>query len=124
MTKNPRKTASFSIGIAIALVIVFYTINKTKNLLEGPVITIKAPMNGSIVDRPLVTVEGVTRNISHMTINGHPAPVDENGSFREQLVVKDGYTIISVVGTDRFGKTQEKTVELIRKEKIFTTLHD
>jgi len=124
MTKNPRKTISFSIGAIIALSIIFYAAGKTKNLLEGPVITINTPGNGEVVNRPLISIEGTARNISHITINGRAISLDESGSFHEQLAVKYGYNIISVVGIDRFGKTREKTVELIRKDVSLTTLHD
>ncbi|MEK7662418.1 MAG: hypothetical protein AAB355_02930 [Patescibacteria group bacterium] len=124
MTENPRNTIKISIWLAFALFILFYAIDKTKNLLEGPVIAVNTPENGIAVEESVVLVSGTTRNISRMTINGHLTPVDEKGSFQEQLVVGKGYNIINVVGSDRFGKTRGKTIELIRKDNTVTILHD
>ena len=80
----------------------------------GPVIDITSPINGSKITEPFVVVEGNTKNISKITLNGRLISVDQEGHFIEQLVVPEGYTIISVEGIDRFGKSKESILELVR----------
>lgn len=101
----------------IALVIIIYSYFQTKNLINGPEITILSPANGSVLTDSLITLEGTTKNISKISVNDRPILIDQKGSFREQLVVPLGYTIISVKGIDRFGKEKEVTLEIVLKEK-------
>lgn len=99
----------------IALVILSYTYYKTKDLIEGPSITVFSPENGAEVSAPVIAVTGTTKNIAKITLNGHPISVDETGAFYEETAIPEGYTILSVEGEDRFGKKKEVTLSLVRK---------
>ncbi|MEK7581954.1 MAG: hypothetical protein AAB488_01335 [Patescibacteria group bacterium] len=115
--KDPQNTLKLSLGIALALIIVLYAFDKTKNLIMGPKITVETPLNGAIVLDATLPIEGIAKNISKISINGRQILIDQSGIFRDQLVVTEGYNIISVAGTDRFGKTKEVILELVRKEQ-------
>lgn len=103
-------------AIAFAILIcgiLGYTLFQMQNVITGPVITIAAPQNGAEVDRALSIVEGTTRNITAISINGRNISVDEHGTFSEKLLLSPGYNIITLHAEDKFGRTTEKTLELI-----------
>lgn len=101
--------------LLVALVILSYAYYKTKDLIEGPSITVFSPENGAEVATPVIAVTGITTNIAKITLNGHPISVDEAGAFSEEVAIPEGYTILSVKGEDRFGKQKEVTLSLVRK---------
>ena len=116
MIMDPRRTLKLFLAIALILIITLYAVDKTKNLIIGPEINIRTPLNGAIVAESVLEIEGTARNISKISINDRQILIDQNGLFRDQLVVSVGYNIISVVGKDRFGKIKKVELEIIRKE--------
>ena len=117
MSRDPRRTLKIALGILFSLIIVIYAIDKTKNLLIGPQITIISPQNGISIKESTIPIEGKTRNIVKIFINGKQIPVLESGFFQDQLVLLGGYNIISVTGEDRFGKIKKVELEIIREKE-------
>lgn len=96
----------------IILVILGYALFQARNLIQGPVVTITSPLNGAVVTMPLIEVSGIAQNISRIELNNRDIVIDENGHFAEQLLLAPGYTIMSVLARDRFGRTTSRTLEL------------
>ncbi len=88
----------------VIIAVILYGLFEARKLLGGPSITIDLPREGSAVSSTAVTIAGVARNISFLTINDAPAFTDENGRFTEQLSPPPGYAIFTVAATDRFGR--------------------
>lgn len=96
--------------IAALLVIVGYGLFEARRIIEGPRLTIDAPLDGSATSSALVTVVGRVENISFLTINDHTASADEQGQFVYRYSPPLGYTALTVAATDRFGRKVEKRV--------------
>ena len=96
----------------IIFVILGYSLFQARNLIQGPLVTITSPLNGAVVTVPLVEIRGIAKNISRIELNNRDIVIDENGHFAEQLLLAPGYTIMSVLAHDRFGRTTRKTLEL------------
>jgi hypothetical protein len=111
-----RKTKKIKLlaGLVLFGALAGYVYFQARFLIEGPVISIVSPQNGSSVEEPLVTISGTTKNISYITLNNRQIFVDENGRFEEKLIVAEGYNIMGLVAKDRFGRKVEKTIELFR----------
>ena len=112
---NARDFIKIGVIVGVIIVIAGYSYYRVRNLISGPIIEIISPIDGSLVKNSLVEVVGITKNISKITLNGRPITVDQAGKFGEQLVVPEGYNIISVEGTDRFGKKKSKTIKIVRE---------
>src|SRR5262245_55830123 len=98
---------------AIALLaIVGYGLFEARRILEGPKISIETPTAGSELGEALVHVSGEAENISFLTINDKPAHTDEEGRFDELLSPPSGLTVVTVAGTDRFGRKVSKSVSI------------
>ena len=117
MAKDPRLALKFSLGIALALIIVLYALDKTQNLLVGPEIIVQTPLNGAVVLDATIPIEGTAKNITKISINGRQISIDQKGVFKDQLVILEGYNIITVAGRDRFGKMKEVEIEVVREER-------
>lgn len=100
----------------IALVVFFlfvagYAYYEGRGILYGPVIEIENRVLE--VDESLVTIEGGTRRISALFLNGAQIPVTEDGTFSEEYVLAPGYNRIELSARDRWGKATERALEIV-----------
>lgn len=100
--------------LCFVLVMILYGLFQARNLLMGPVVLINTPKNGAMSAEALTTITGEARNISEITLNDRPILVDEEGYFEEQLLLPQGYTIMTLEARDRFGRTTVETLQLVR----------
>lgn len=100
----------------IALIVFFiliagYAYYEGRGLLYGPVLEIE---NRALeVTEPFVTIEGETRRISALFLNGAQIPVTEEGSFSEGYVLTPGYNRIMLSARDRWGTLTERAIEIV-----------
>ncbi|MFA5842011.1 MAG: hypothetical protein WC835_03585 [Candidatus Paceibacterota bacterium] len=118
MTLIDQKKLFLKIGfIAIILVVVFgYGYFKIRNLLLGPTISVSEPINGQIFASSTISIRGLAKNVSSLSLNDRPIFVNEKGDFSEIMALSPGYNIISLKGADKFGKKTEKTLELVLRQ--------
>lgn len=81
----------------------WYASFQARNFIEGPAITLKSPGEAVQHDR-MITIEGTAENIVSLTLNGSSIFTDEAGNFEERLVLENGYTIMTLTATDRYGR--------------------
>lgn len=121
-----QRNTQFILGIGIfALVgasVGVYAYAQSRDFLRGPSLTITAPENGGAAAAALVTVSGVARNISYLTLNDAPIFADSAGVFSEKLLLLPGYNILTVKAEDRFGKKVGKGLELVYKPTATSSL--
>jgi len=104
------KTAVIILAIGTIL---GYTYYQTKNLVSGPQIEIYSPKNGSGTQEKLITIEGIAKNISKISLNDSPIYVDQDGVFKEKLLLAQGYNIIELTVEDRFGRIKDEKLEVV-----------
>ncbi len=97
--------------------LVVYTGIKAGPLLRGPQITVTSPAPGAVSSGGRVAVIGTAENVSYLTLSGRQIFVDERGIFNEVVLVPWGYTILEIVGSDRFGRETREYAEIVRKSE-------
>jgi len=97
--------------IAFFLLIAAYAYYEGRGLLYGPVIEIENHVLE--VSDPFITIEGGTRRITALFLNGKQVPVTEDGAFSEGHVLAPGYNRIILSARDRWGKETERVIELV-----------
>lgn len=97
-------------------VFAIYLFHQGQNLIEGPVLSVRSPIDGATFTLPLVEVSGTSKNISSIRLNDRPIFIDEEGFFREKLLLSPGYNIIKFTASDRFGRVKETFLELILRD--------
>jgi hypothetical protein len=111
-TKKFLKIAIISIILLCLLGYIAYEIQK---LFLGPRIEVLSPINGSLVSNSLTEIVGTARNIRDISLNDRKIYIDEQGNFKEQLLLSYGYNSIVIKATDKFGRNTEKIIEVIYK---------
>ena len=92
--------------------LIAYVHFQARNILSGPTIALTndpAPLQHERV----VTLTGEAKNIVKLTLNGREIHTDEHGNFREELVLENGYTIMTLYAEDRFGRSISLTREYV-----------
>lgn len=92
-----------------------YAAFRAKDLVLGPRLEIASPSSGAVIDESLVEIQGEAKNISFLTLNGNKIFTDEEGFFKEKLLLSYGYNVITVAAKDRFGRVNTKTIQLVYK---------
>jgi len=108
---NPRPLSVVLLG-ALALIIAGYGLFEARRIIEGPVVTIYMPVNGSATSSTGVIITGNAQNISFLTINDKPSFTDQKGNFTETLSIPPGFAVLTVAATDRFGRRTSKEVSI------------
>ena len=118
---NPTTYIRIGMIALLLLSVVGYALFQTRNLIHGPEITIHSPKNGETLANPLVAVEGTARNISFISLNDRQIFIDENGKFKESLLLSFGYNIMTVRAQDKFGRERKEILELMYKNNTYAT---
>jgi hypothetical protein len=114
---NPRHNLKKTLPLVLGALFVLYGVFQSRNLIIGPRITVSEPKNGFVVNDPVVSVRGTTKNIAYINLNDGQIFVDDLGHFNEKLMVSPGYNIMKLSAEDKFGRATEKFIEIIFEPK-------
>lgn len=95
-------------AIVLSLLAV-YGVVKAVPILAGPSIQVEAPADFSTSPEGFTTLSGRAVHTQTLTLNGAPFLIDETGRFEGTLLLPKGGAILSLVATDRFGRTTSVT---------------
>jgi hypothetical protein len=119
--RNIASVLKILLVVIVAGVIVTYAYYKTRDFVRGPIVIITSPVNGATVNDSLMEVTGKAERIAYISLDDRPIFTDENGNFREKLLLYPGYNIISIKASDKFNRSIEKTLEIVYKEPVTET---
>lgn len=100
-------------GIILGLIILGYGASKSINLLMGPEIRIDSPKNGETLREPLLNIKGLVKNAAFITLNDKQIFVDDKGNMTDQILLYEGYNIMTVKAKDKFGREKIVTREIV-----------
>ena len=101
--------------VAFFLLVAAYAYFEGRALLWGPRIAIENRV--MTVYEPYIAIEGRAERISSLSMNGKSISVTEDGNFSEPYVLSPGYNRIMLEARDRFGKTTERSLEIVYIER-------
>lgn len=73
-------------------------------LIEGPVLSLAEDLPTVQRDREVI-ITGAATNATSLTLNGRQIVTDERGTFRERVVLENGYTLVRIEAHDRYGRS-------------------
>lgn len=82
-------------------------------LFMGPQIVVTSPRDGESVASTTFEVTGHVKRASTIYLQGKPITISETGEFSETLVSLSPYTILILVGTDKYGKSATTTLRVV-----------
>lgn len=110
---DTRKKIEIGIFLIILVTAIIYSVFRLYPLIQGPTIEIYSPNNWSNVASTTFEISGRSLREKEITLQGKPITVDTEGYFKERLVGSLPYTIIVLVATDRYGRSETKTLNVI-----------
>lgn len=90
-----------------------YALFEARFIILGPQVHISYPADGGSVQSNIILMEGTSKNISWLSLNGRQIFTNGEGFWSEKLIVAKGVSIMRVKASDRFGRETEKTVRFI-----------
>lgn len=69
-----------------------------------PEITLHSPQENTVVDEPVVLIEGSVDKSTSVKIDGEHIPLQENGMFSYELPLVEGINTVSVEASKRYSK--------------------
>jgi hypothetical protein len=115
--ERSKRILKIILVVLIAGGIIGYSYYQSRNLIKGPQISLTSPVVGTTVENPLVSIEGTAKNISFITLNDRQIFVDNEGTFKEELLLSPGYNIWQIAAKDKFGRIVNKKIELVLQER-------
>ena len=104
----PGRTALL-IGAVALFAIVGYSVYAALPLLEGP------SLHVTTLTKPdgITSIQGSAARVSYLQINDAAIPLGEDGSFSVERAYPPGYTAITLIARDRFGRTITKSFSAV-----------
>src|SRR3989344_7282188 len=102
----------YLILIILSILLVLYAMYQARFLIQGPQIVVTSHQNGFSVGGHLITIEGLARNASWLSLNDRQIFTDESGAWSERVVVPSGGSVIKVRATDRFGRETTENIQI------------
>ena len=106
---TPKK---FLILVTTVLILagLFFLYREIKSFASVPRLIILSPNDNSQTNSNFVAVKGITDKDASVFINGQPILVDDNGNFRERLILQSGMNVIKTKAINKFKKENIKTI--------------
>jgi len=111
-TYRSQRSPVAIIALIFFLCVVGYGVFELRGVLSGPRLTILEPDEWSVSTSSLIIIRGTAPQMSKLALNGRQIFTDEKGSFVEELLLPDGYSILELVATDRLNRTVTKQLHI------------
>ncbi len=97
----------------VAIIIITYAIARSLTYARGPKIDLNEPADGAVVSSPTVDLAGMIERAHDLTINGSAVSIDEQGNFKQTIVVFPGINKITLRATDQFDRNTETDIVIV-----------
>jgi hypothetical protein len=109
------------LAIGLCALTLAYGLFQARALISGPSLFVHSPTPGASVAGVMMQVEGVAENVTGVSINGRAITMTLDGTFSEPMVTPDGYGVLLIEATDRFGRSVSERVEFVGVPESTTT---
>lgn len=103
----------YALLVLVFALLISYSLWEARFIILGPRVWIDSPKNGQTMNDPLVVIEGRAENIAWITLNDYQIFTDEEGRWREELIVSRGTSIMTIKARDRFGRETVESVQIL-----------
>lgn len=92
-----------------------YAYFQTLRVLHGATLSVTEPPQGATFSKPLIAIRGQAQRASFISMNDREILTDESGRFAEEVLLAQGYNVVTVRMRDRFGALREERREVVYK---------
>lgn len=101
----PRRSRTYGLVLLVVALLASYAYYEMRGYVYGPQLVISTPTDGFSVTEEILTVEGAAKNITGINLNGRPIFIDEDGHFKEDVLLLSGYNVLALTVVDRYKRT-------------------
>lgn len=102
---NLRRLLKIAAIIIVIALIGLYGVWRSLDYARGPAISEISPQNGTSTTTESIIVSGRVLRASRLALNGRQISVDENGRFRENIILFRGINYLTLRAEDQFGRS-------------------
>ncbi|MCK4386723.1 MAG: hypothetical protein KAV41_01400 [Candidatus Pacebacteria bacterium] len=110
LIKSYAKIFSLVLVLSATLGYAYY---QTRDYIQGPILELISPLNGSTQHSGSIVISGRAKNISHISLNDRQIFTDQAGNFNEKILLSEGYNLIKISTRDKYQRENQKLLELI-----------
>ena len=96
------RTALLLVGLF--LVVAGFLVYQYRSAVFDPSLTVEKPVENQEIDSLKVEVKGKTDASATLTIDDKEVPIESDGSFKKDIAVFPGETVITISVENRFGR--------------------
>jgi cytoskeletal protein RodZ len=114
---NPKWISIIFISLFF-LGLLFYLYRNLNNFVSNPSLVVLNPETNTTINDSSVMVEGKTDIGNNLFINNQAVLVDDNGVFKEKVVLREGINVITVKSVNQFDKEITESVSVEARYNI------
>jgi hypothetical protein len=99
----------------IAILIISYAIWRSSDYTRGPSINVFWPQDGREATSSTIQIIGQAKRINQISLNGKQISIDEDGNFKETIIIFSGLNWITLHVNDRFGRDLTQQIRIVGK---------
>ena len=90
-----------------------YSLFSARHIIKGPTISVETPQNGELAKDSFVEIKGKSENLNYITLNDRQIFIDDEGNFKEKLILYKGENTLKLYGKDKFGRETTKYIQVV-----------
>jgi hypothetical protein len=113
LTHNSKIAIKVFFSIFIGVIVVGYSLFSARHIIKGPSIIVESPQNGELAKDNFVEIKGKSENINYISLNDRQIFIDDEGNFKEKLILYEGENTLKLFGKDKFGREITKYLQIV-----------
>lgn len=97
--------------LLLAFILIYFSF-KIFDYFYGPKIEIFYPEPYQVLPGETFFISGKVKNARNIYLNGREIVIDQNGDFKEELILKNPYTLIVVNAVDKYDREKELVLQV------------
>lgn len=98
------------IFLGLIILILIYFVFRLKNYFSGPQILVYSPAPFAVIKTETFKITGNIQNAKSIYLNGREIQINQAGDFRETLIAKKPYLIVTLRAIDRYNQETFKVL--------------
>ncbi|MFW5853663.1 MAG: hypothetical protein ACOCU8_03535 [Patescibacteria group bacterium] len=117
---NPLNWEVVAIGLLLILVVIYGYIN-SREFIKGPTVEItRMETKGN----HLLAITGQVHNIARIQMNNRPIYTNDDGVFKENLVLLPGYNVLKLTAQDIFDRQTKIDYSFYQSPDLLAGVND
>ncbi len=111
--KSNRQKIRIGIAAVFGVILFSYAFFRAHEVIFGVKVSVSGIVDGGSYASPVLALSGSALHATTLSINGMSVPIDIKGSFQDTIMLQSGYSVVTIIARDKFGKEDEKRMRVL-----------